>query len=187
VAIPRIDLVSSGDLVRRQIYPPFVQRSMRAGVEDRWHPPPRRGEQPPWPSDDNGAGCWCTDPKHATPATLVTTARHGTGLRWLARWVDHGGNERSKAFARKVDAQNRIASITAALTTGTYADPKQGANTFAEMADEWIAAKEACPDPLISAHEPCSRLLRWPFSFHFRHLAGFPNLVRQPGQVQAPF
>jgi integrase len=120
---------------------------MRAGVEDRWHRPPRRGEQPPWPSDDNGPGCWCTDPKHATPATLVTTARHGTGRRWLARWVDRGGNERSKAFARKVEAQNHIASITAALTTGTYADPKQGANTFAEMADEWIAAKEASLKP----------------------------------------
>jgi len=114
---------------------------MRAGVEDRWHRPPRRGEQPPWPADDPAPGSWCTDPKHATPGTLVTTARHGSGRRWLARWVDRESNERSKAFVRKADAHDHIASITAALATGAYADPRQGAITFAEMADEWMAAK----------------------------------------------
>jgi integrase len=78
---------------------------------------------------------------------LVTTARHGTGRRWLARWVDNDSNERSMAFARKTEAQNHIAAVTAALATGTHADPKQGAITFAEMADEWMAAKETSLKP----------------------------------------
>ena len=94
-----------------------------------------------------GTGAWCTDPRHAPPGTLVTTARHGTGRRWLARWVDNESNERSKAFARKAEAQNHIAAITAALNTGTYADPKQSAITFAQMADEWMAAKETSLKP----------------------------------------
>ena len=74
----------------------MLKRHSRAGVEDRWHRPPRRGEQVSHPADDPGPGCWCVDPKHGTPATLVTTARHGQGKRWLARWVDHDGTERSK-------------------------------------------------------------------------------------------
>jgi integrase len=92
----------------------------------------------PWPADASGPGCWCVDPKHGEPGTAVTSARHTQGLRWLARWVDHDGNERSKAFARNWEAQAHISQVTAALTTGTYADPKRGAITFATVADSWF-------------------------------------------------
>jgi integrase len=116
---------------------------MRAGVEDRWHREPRRGVHVPYPADDSGPGCWCVDARHGQPATLVTTARHGQGKRWLARWVDDGGNERSKAFDRKANAQQYITGVTTALTTGTYADPQRSAATFGTVAATWIAAKEA--------------------------------------------
>jgi integrase len=81
------------------------------------------------------------DTRHATPATLVTTVRHGKGMRWLARWVDHGGQERSKAFDRKADAQAHINGVTTSLTTGSYADPKRGATTFATVAEPWFDGK----------------------------------------------
>jgi integrase len=110
-------------------------------VEDRWHREPRHGEEVSWPADSAGPGVWCTDPKHSQPGTLVTTARHGLGRRWLARWVDHGGNERSKSFHRKADAQRHIAGITAALGTGTYADPKRATATFGAVAEEWFSSK----------------------------------------------
>src|ERR1700682_2073340 len=100
-----------------------MKRGTRAGVEDRWHRSPRQGEQVPWPADEPGPGVWCTDPRHGKAGTLVTTTRHGQGRRWQARWVDHDGNERSKAFDRKADAQNHLAVVTGAITTGTYADP----------------------------------------------------------------
>jgi integrase len=119
----------------------MLKRSSRAGVEDRWHRPPRRAEQVPNPADHPSTGHWCMDPRHATPGTLVTTARHGQGKRWLARWVDHDGQERSKAFDRKTDAQRHTAEVTAALTTGTYADPKRGAVTFAAVAEPWFDSK----------------------------------------------
>jgi hypothetical protein len=121
-----------------------VRRSMRAGVEDRWHRPPRRGEQPPWPSDDPGTGSWCIAPRHAPPGTLGATRRRSALAGPLGRQRKQRG---SKAFARKAEAQNHIAAITAALNTGTYADPKQGAITFAEVADEWMAAKETSLKP----------------------------------------
>jgi integrase len=116
---------------------------MRAGVEDRWHREPRRGERVPYPADDSGPGCWCIDARHGQPATLVTTARHGQGKRWLARWVDDGSNERSKAFDRKANAQRCITGVITALTTGAYADPQRSAATFGTVAETWIAAKEA--------------------------------------------
>ena len=119
----------------------MLKRTSRAGVEDRWHRPPRKHERVPYPADDPGAGSWCINRKHGQPATLVTTARHGQGKRWLARWVDHDGNERSKAFDRKAEAQRHITDITAALTTGSYADPRRGAVTFATVAEPWFDAK----------------------------------------------
>jgi integrase len=118
-----------------------VKRSARAGVEDRWHRPPRRGEQVPYPTDHPSSGSWCVDPKHGTPGTQVTTARHAQGKRWMARWVDHDGNERTKAFDRKAEAQNHIGSVTTALSTGTYADPKRASVTFGVVAEQWFTVK----------------------------------------------
>lgn len=120
-----------------------VQRSSRAGVEDRWHRGARRGEQVPWPADLATAGAWCTDPKHGDPGTQVTTARHGRGRRWLARWVDNDGQERSKSFDRKAEAQAQTNHVTTALTTGNYADPRRAATTFATVAQEWLASKSS--------------------------------------------
>jgi integrase len=81
------------------------------------------------------------DPKHGTPATLVTTARHGQGRRWLARWVDHDGTERSKAFDRKAQAQAHVTQVTSDMTTGTYVDTRKSAALFGPLAEEWFAAK----------------------------------------------
>jgi integrase len=120
-----------------------MKRNVRAGVEDRWHREPRQGENVPYPADDSGPGSWCMDGKHGQPATLVTTARHGQGKRWQARWVDDGGNERSRSFDRKADAQRHMTGVTTALATGAYADPQRSAVTFGTVAETWIKGKEA--------------------------------------------
>jgi integrase len=114
---------------------------MRAGLEDRWHRAPRPGETPPWPADESKPSSWCIDPKHGQPGTLVTTARHGSGRRWLARWVDLDGNELSRAYERKAEAQRKIAEISGAMTTRTYADPKRAAVLFKTVAEEWFSSK----------------------------------------------
>jgi integrase len=119
----------------------MLQRSSRASVEDRWHRPARKAEPVSWPADNSTGPVWCTDPKHATPGSLVCSVRHGTGKRWLARWVDHDGNERSKAFERKAEAQRQIVDVTSALTAGSYADPRRGAATFATVAEPWFDSK----------------------------------------------
>ena len=119
----------------------MLKRSSRASVEDRWHRPACKAEQVSWPADNSPGPVWCTDSKHAEPGTLVCTIRHGTGKRWLARWVDHDGNERSKAFDRKAEAQHHITDVTAAMTAGSYADPRRGAVTFATVAEPWFDSK----------------------------------------------
>jgi integrase len=55
--------------------------------------------------------------------------------------VDDRGQERSESFDRKADATNRIKRVTADLVTGTYADPRKGAVTFADLAEEWLRIK----------------------------------------------
>lgn len=120
------------------------KRSVRAGVEDRWHRPARRGEQVSYPADQSAGPTWCVDPKHSkAPGTLVCSVRHGQGKRWLARWVDHDGLERTKAFDRRADAQRHIDGTTTALNTGTYADPQRSAVTFGTVAETWLKGKEA--------------------------------------------
>ncbi|MDA4106043.1 integrase [Mycobacterium holsaticum DSM 44478] len=119
-----------------------MKRGMRAGVEDRWHRPPRRGEKVPWPADQEGPGSWCTDPRHGDGGRLVTTLRHGRGKRWLARWVDYEGRERTKAFDRKAQAQAHINQVSIAINTGAYADPRGTAVTFRVVAEEWFGNRE---------------------------------------------
>jgi integrase len=69
--------------------------------------------------------------------------RHGQGKRWLARWVDHDGQERTKAFDRRADAERHKEGMTTALNTGTYADPQRSAVTFGVVAEAWLRTKEA--------------------------------------------
>jgi integrase len=91
--------------------------------------------------DSDRPGCWCTNAKHGAAGTLVTTARHDTGRRWLARWVDSAGQERSKSFDRKRDADDQIKQVTADLVTGAYVDTRRAAATFGTVAEEWLAGK----------------------------------------------
>lgn len=120
-----------------------MRRGSRADVEDRWHRPARRSETPAYPADEPKPGCWCMDARHGEPATMVTTTRHGAGMRWQARWVDHDGNERSKSFTTKASANQHVRSVLAELHTGTYADPQRSAVTFGTVAEAWLDAKQA--------------------------------------------
>lgn len=74
---------------------------------------------------------------------MVCTVRHGSGKRWLARWVDHDGQERTKAFDRRADAQRHVDGKRTELDTGTYADPKRSAVNFVTIADAWLSGKRA--------------------------------------------
>jgi integrase len=67
----------------------------------------------------------------------VPSARHGKGMRWMARYVDDACHERAKAFDRKADAQAWLDTVVAAQVTGSYVDPQLSKITFDSFYREW--------------------------------------------------
>ena len=57
--------------------------------------------------------------------------------RWRARYRDPAGRERSKSFARKVDAERFLVGIEDAKLRGGYVDPTAGKIAFSEWAERW--------------------------------------------------
>lgn len=77
------------------------------------------------------------------------TPRNGKGSRWqVVWWAEEPGpggtitrRRRTKAFARKIDAQNFTEQIGTSSRDGTYRDPSAGHVTFGEVQTEWLAAQ----------------------------------------------
>lgn len=61
------------------------------------------------------------------------------GSSWQATWRDLVNRERTKTFARRVDAERFLVGIEADKLKGSYVDPAAGRVTFAEFAREWAA------------------------------------------------
>lgn len=101
---------------------------------------------------------------------------------WRARWREYaGGPQRTRTFARKVDAEQFLDAVRGDLARGAYIDPDAGRQTFASFADEWAAAQDwkATSRESWAAHR--RRL--------FEHLGPVPlssiDLVRLQGTQQA--
>lgn len=87
-----------------------------ANIDDRWTAPNENGQR-------------------------VPNKRHGVGLRWRARYYDPSGHQHSRQFARRVDAQRWLDSVTTAVGTGGYVDPNRSKTSVAAVADQWLASK----------------------------------------------
>lgn len=103
------------------------RRNRRAGVEDRW----RRSDGSP-------------------------AARAGKGRRWLARYVDDQGQENTRSFERKTDAQAWLNEITATQVTGTCVAPKAGRVTVAELHAKWLGSQGHLKETTVA-----TRFLAW--------------------------
>ncbi len=71
---------------------------------------------------------------------MANIAKRSDG-RWRARYRDAAGREHSRHFKRKLDAQNWLDSVTTAVTTGSYVDPRLSKITVGEWAPRWLATK----------------------------------------------
>jgi integrase len=71
----------------------------------------------------------------------VRTDRHGSGRRWRARYLDPDGRQRSRTFARKVEAERFLATVETDKLRGAYIDPDAGRVTLREYGDEWLAGR----------------------------------------------
>jgi len=69
------------------------------------------------------------------------SARHGSGSRWRASYVDEQGGEHAKSFSRKTDAQQWLNKHVSDQVTGTWTDPALSGVTFGTMAERWLSTK----------------------------------------------
>jgi integrase len=108
-----------------------------------------------------------------------TTSR---GRRYVARYQDADGKERSKTFRSQANAERFLIQVEAAKLSGTYQDPGAGRLTFDQWADRWwevwAGDPERSPTTLASAESRLRLHLRPRFG---RHKLGEirPSLVRQ--------
>lgn len=67
----------------------------------------------------------------------VRTGRFGQGNRWRARYLDPHGRERSKTFARKIDATRFLTTVESDKMRGAYVDPDAGRVTLDAYFADW--------------------------------------------------
>lgn len=97
-----------------------VNRNPRAGIDDRWH---KRVKGP------DGT------------VRKERSAVYGKVARWRVRWVDDTGQEHTKVFRLKDDAQAHLDQVTADVVRGDYVSPRSSAVAFGVVAAEWLAGK----------------------------------------------
>ena len=73
-------------------------------------------------------------------ASIEKRMRNGE-VRWYARYRDPSGAQRTKTFARKVDAERYLTSVESAKLAGGYVDPVRAKMTVGELAAQWMAGK----------------------------------------------
>jgi integrase len=81
----------------------------------------------------------------------VKTDRHGTGMRYRARYVAPDGTEKSKSFPdrQKRLAEQWLAHIEADLARGQYIDPRAGRTTVKQHAERWLASLTMDPGTYV--------------------------------------
>ncbi|QFZ74043.1 tyrosine-type recombinase/integrase [Streptomyces fagopyri] len=89
-----------------------------------------------------------TEPGAGGKTVKVKTDRHGTGLRYRARYIGPDGSEKSKSFPdrKKREAERWLTNIEADMSRGDYVAPDAGKVTFEQYATGWIASQ--ITDPL---------------------------------------
>ena len=60
------------------------------------------------------------------------------GKRWLAVWIDPTGRERSRAFAKKAEAEQYASKMEIDVARGAYIDPQKARITVAEWCETWM-------------------------------------------------
>ncbi len=109
----------------------------------------------------------------------VKTDRHGSGMRYRARYVSPDGTERSQSFQdrKKREAELWLASVGVDLARGDFIDPRAGKATFGEYAADWLKSQTTN----LSTRENAERIVR----LHALPYFGARSLASiEPGDVR---
>ncbi|MFB7762633.1 tyrosine-type recombinase/integrase [Streptomyces xiamenensis] len=123
---------------------------------------------------------WYKDEKQNDGTTKrVKTDRHGTGLRYRARYIGPDGTEKSKSFPDKQKrlAEQWLTKTAADMAGGQYIDPRAGRITFQQYAESWIRTL-TMEDNSSAAAERRLRLHAYPY-VGTRPIGSF-----QPGHIR---
>ena len=101
---------------------------------------------------------------------MANVTRRPNG-QWRARYRDAAGKEHARHFDRRIDGLKWLDSVTTAVETGTYVDPKAGRMTVGDYADEWIARQVHLKPSTRSRYRDIIRL-------HIKPRFGTTPLVR---------
>jgi len=117
-------------------------RNRRSGVEDRWADlkKPRQ--------ERNHDGTPMFD-QAGEPVMTLRPVNYGKGKRWRARYVDDGGKEHARGFARKPDARTWLDKQTAALVSGTHVAPRDAQMTVSQWCAMWLEGYKVDRDSTV--------------------------------------
>ena len=68
---------------------------------------------------------------------------------WQARWRDPDGNQRAQSFARKVDAEQHLVSVSHRMLAGEYVDPNAGKITVKQWCEQWRSVQVHRPSTVV--------------------------------------
>ncbi len=107
------------------------------------------------------------------------SAEYGRGRRWLVRYRDPQGKQRSRSFARKAQADAHDLRVRGQVVDSTYVDPAAGKVTFGEYAEGWLALQQHWRPSTRRSQEQMVKLRIAP------HIGMTPMRVLNRSQVQA--
>ncbi len=78
----------------------------------------------------------------------ITKVTHKSGrTSWQARWRDPAGEQRSKNFDRRVDAERHLTTVEARKLAGTYVDPRAGKVKLGDFTEQttvgWLNRRDS--------------------------------------------
>lgn len=96
-----------------------------------------------------------TETTAAGKTVRVKSDRHGTGLRYRARYIGPDGTEKSKSFpdGQKRVAEKWLSQIESDMTRGQYIDPRAGRLTVRQHAERWLASLTIDPGTFVSTEQ----------------------------------
>lgn len=77
--------------------------------------------------------------------------------RWRARYRDAAGREHARHFARKAEAQAWLDSVTTAVGSGSYVDPRGARITVDEWSKRWLQTKTNLKRTTRATYETLAR------------------------------
>jgi integrase len=85
----------------------------------------------------------------------VKTNRHGTGMRYRARYIGPDGTEKSQSFPdkQKRQAEDWLSRIEADMSRGQYVNPRAARITFGQYAKKWLDNQTTDPTSRSAAEK----------------------------------